>query len=136
MNVSVQWAGAMRFLGTSGSGHAVVMDTSAANGGLDSAAGPMEMVLLGLAGCSGIDVLHILQKKRIALDAMRIDIEAERKETHPKVFSRVTVIFHFSGNDLSEKALEQAVQLSMDKYCSVAGMVSQTAEIHWKVVVA
>ncbi len=135
MNVSVQWTSDMRFLGTSGSGHAVVMDTSEANGGLASAAGPMEMVLMGLAGCSGIDVLHILKKKRVELQGMHIDIEAERTDTHPKVFSQVTVVFRFRGADLNQKALETAVELSMEKYCSVAGMVSQTANIDWTVVI-
>ncbi len=135
MNVTVQWTSDMRFLGTSGSGHAVVMDTSEANGGLASAAGPLEMVLLGLAGCSGIDVLHILKKKRIELQGLWIDIEAERKDTHPKVFTQVNVNFRFRGTDLSQKALETAVQLSMETYCSVAGMVSQTANIDWKVVI-
>ena len=133
MNVSVRWTDGMQFVGLSGSGHAVVMDASEANGGFGSAAGPMEMVLMGLAGCSGIDVIHILKKKRVEFDGLVIDIEAERKDTHPKVFNHVKAIFRFRGANLQEKALETAVQLSMEKYCSVAGMVSQTAQIDWQI---
>ncbi len=133
MNVSVQWTGGMQFVGRSASGHAVVMDASKEAGGDNTAASPMEMVLMGLAGCSGIDVVHILSKKRTAFEEMKIDIEAERRDRHPMVFSQVHVHFFFKGRELKEKPVQAAVDLSMEKYCSVAGMVSQTAGMTWDV---
>lgn len=134
MNAAVQWTGDMRFIATADSGHALVIDTNAEHGGHNSASSPMEMVLMGLAGCSAIDVLHILKKKRLQPEAMEIRLEAGRRENHPRVFSDVHLEFRFAGSGLTVKALTTAVKLSMEKYCSVAGMVSQTAAIHWDVV--
>lgn len=135
MKVDVRWTGKRGFLGISGSGHAVVMDTSEANGGEGSAASPMEMVLMGLAGCSGIDVVSILEKKRVALEGLQVLINSERADEHPKVFTKVNLTFVFKGKDLNHKALEDSVRLSIDRYCSVAGMVNKTAEINWEIVV-
>lgn len=135
MKVDVRWTGKMSFLGISGSGHAVVMDTSQANGGEGSAPSPMEMVLMGLAGCSGIDVVSILEKKRVPFKGLQILIDGERAEEHPRVFTKVKMTFVFKGKDLNQKALEDSIRLSLDKYCSVAGIVSKTAEISWEIAV-
>lgn len=133
MEARVQWNGKMGFVGISGTNHAVVMDASQENGGDGAAASPMEMVLMGLAGCSGMDVVSILRKKRMNLWTMEIVLNAERADDHPRVFTKVDVTFMFRGEDLKEKALEDAVRLSMEKYCSVAGMINKTAEITWNV---
>lgn len=133
MEARVQWNGKMGFVGISGTNHAVVMDASQENGGDGAAASPMEMVLMGLAGCSGMDVVSILRKKRMNLWTMEIVLNAERADDHPRVFTKIDVTFMFRGEDLKEKALEDAVRLSMEKYCSVAGMINKTAEITWNV---
>ncbi|MCK9524628.1 MAG: OsmC family protein [Limnochordia bacterium] len=133
MQTQVKWNGKLGFVGITGSNHAVVMDVSKENGGDGAAASPMEMVLLGLAGCSGIDVALIVEKKRLNVRDFEIFIKAERADEHPQVFNKVDMTFSFEGDGLSRKGLEDAVRLSLDKYCSVAGMVNKTAEINWTV---
>ena len=135
MQAKVKWNGKMGFVGTSGTNHAVVMDVSKEAGGDGVAASPMEMELLGLAGCSGVDVALILQKKRLNVRDFQILVNGERADEHPRVFTKVHMAFVFEGEGLSPKALEDAVRLSIDKYCSVAGMVSKTAEITWNIEV-
>ncbi len=133
MQAQVKWNGKMGFVGISGTNHSVVMDVSKENGGDGAAASPMEMVLMGLAGCSGVDVAIIVQKKRLDVRDFEIIVNAERADEHPKVFTKVDMTFIFEGEDLSVKPLEDAVRLSIEKYCSVAGMVNKTAEINWTV---
>lgn len=133
MQVQVRWNGNMGFVGVSGTNHSVVMDVSKDKGGDGTAASPMEMVLMGLAGCSGVDVASIVRKKRLSVRDIEIKIQAERADEHPRVFTKVDMTFVFEGENLTMKPLEDAVRLSIDKYCSVAGMVSKTAEINWKV---
>lgn len=133
MEAKVQWNRKLGFVGVSGSNHAVVMDVIKENGGDGSAPSPMEFVLFGLAGCSGIDVALIVKKKRLNVRDFSISCQAERAETYPQVFTKVDMTFTFEGEDLSRKALEDAVRLSLEKYCSVAGMVNRTAEINWTV---
>jgi len=135
MEARVRWNGKMGFVGISGTNHTVVMDTRPEIGGDGAAPSPMEMVLMGLAGCSGIDVVSILQKKRVKLHSLEIALDAERAEEHPRVFTRINVRFSAAGEGLTEKHLTDAVRLSMEKYCSVAGMLSKTAEINWMVEV-
>lgn len=133
MQAQVKWNGKMGFVGISGTNHSVVMDVSKENGGDGAAASPMEMILLGLAGCSGVDVALIVEKKRLNVRDFEIIVSAERADEHPRVFTKVDMTFVFEGDDLTIKPLEDAVRLSIDKYCSVAGMVSKTAEINWTV---
>lgn len=133
MEAKVRWNGKMGFVGISGTNHAVVMDVSPEVGGEGAAPSPMEMVLLGLAGCSGVDVALILEKKKVKVRNFEILVQAERADEHPRVFNQVDLTFVFEGEDLRLKPLEDAVRLSLEKYCSVAGMVSQTATIDWKV---
>lgn len=133
MEVKVRWNGKMGFVGTSGTNHAVVMDVSPQVGGDGTAPSPMEMVLFGLAGCAGVDIALILEKKKVKVWDFEVFVRAERADEHPRVFTKVDLTFVFAGEDLRPKPLEDAVRLSIDKYCSVAGMVSQTATIEWKV---
>lgn len=133
MQAKVRWDGKLGFYGVSGSNHAVTMDVTKENGGNGTAPSPMELVLLGLAGCSGIDVALIIEKKRLNVRDFEVLVEAERTTEYPQVFSKVEMTFVFEGEDLSRKGLEDAVRLSLDKYCSVAGMVNKTAEITWTV---
>ncbi len=133
MKVQVSWDGKMGFWGISGTNHTVAMDVSPQVGGNGAAPGPLEMVLLGLAGCSGVDVVSILRKKNIELWDFKIFVEAQRGTEHPKVFTKVDLRFVFKGQDLSRKPLEDSVRRSLEKYCAVAGMVGKTAAISWKV---
>lgn len=133
VQAQVRWNGKMGFVGVSGSNHAVVMDVRKENGGDGTAPSPMELVLMALAGCSGVDVAQIVKKKRLKVRDFQVFVEGERAEEHPRVFTRVQLTFVFAGEDLTRKPLEDAVRLSLEKYCSVAGMVGKTEEIDWQV---
>jgi len=121
--------GQATFAARANSGHWAVMDTSPADGGAGGASGPMEMVLNALGCCSGIDILLILKKRRAQVDAFEINIEAERTDEHPRVFTKVHLEYILVGPNLKTAEVEKAIRLSIDKYCSVAGMVKKTAEI-------
>lgn len=129
MRARVTWEGAARFVGETESGQCVVMDGPPDAGGRDQGPRPMEMVLLGLGGCSAFDVVHILQKGRRSVTACEVTIEAERASTDPKVFTRIHMHFVVRGADLDRPRVDRAVSLSAEKYCSVARMLDSTAAI-------
>lgn len=135
MHVHVGWQGEAAFVGTTDAGNRVVMDGPPDAGGQDRGPRPMEMVLLGLGGCSAFDVVHILKKARQPLAGCEVDIEAERAATDPKVFTRIHMRFSLRGEGLSEKHVGRAVGLSAEKYCSVVRMLASTAEIthEWRI---
>lgn len=116
-------------VGKSDSTHWLAMDTSPAGGGLGAASSPLELVLIALGGCTSMDVLSILAKKRIKLDDYEVLLEADRAETVPRPFTAIRVLFHFYGENLKPEDLEQAVQLSYEKYCSVAAMLRPAVPI-------
>jgi len=117
------------FAGQSESGHTVVMDGPPDSGGKNLGVRPMEMLLLGLGGCSAFDVVHILRKGRQAITDCIAEIDATRADTDPKVFTRIHVHFIVSGRSLDAKRVEQAVKLSAEKYCSASIMLGKVAEI-------
>lgn len=117
------------FAALADSNHWVVMDTAPQEDGAGGSSGPMELVLQALGGCSGVDVLLILKKMRAEILDFSINIEAERAETHPRVFTKVHLEYVFKGEKLRDKDLERAIALSMERYCSVAAMLMKTAEI-------
>ena len=129
MKARVKWVEAVTFLGESGSGHAVVMDGPPDSGGRELGVRPMEMLLLGMGGCTAFDVLHILRKARQPVTDCVVELEAERATTEPKVFTHIHVHFKVSGDGLSEKQVARAVELSAEKYCSASIMLGATAEI-------
>jgi putative redox protein len=129
MKARVKWVEAVTFLGESGSGHAVVMDGPPDSGGRELGVRPMEMLLLGMGGCTAFDVLHILRKARQPVTDCVVELEAERAATEPKVFTRIHVHFKVSGDGLSEKQVARAVELSAEKYCSASIMLGKTAEV-------
>ncbi len=129
MKARVKWVQDRTFLGESGSGHSVVMDGAAEAGGRDLGVRPMEMVLLGLGGCTCFDVVEILEKSRQPVAGCVVEIEAERAETTPKVFTRIHVHFIVSGRGLNASKVKRAVNLSAEKYCSVSMMLNKTAGI-------
>ena len=116
-------------VGESGSGHAVVMDGPPDFGGQNLGVRPMEMMLLGLGGCTQFDVVHILKKGRNNVSRCEVELQAERAEQDPKVFTRIHVHFIVAGEGLTEKAVERAVSLSAEKYCSASIMLGQVADI-------
>lgn len=121
----------MTFAAKGGSGHWIMLDTKVENGGNEAATTPMELLLKSLGGCTGMDTLAILKKKRTPFSYLEINITGERAEDHPKVFTKIHVkfILHSNGGDKVLNNLERAVQLSHDKYCSVAAMLKNTVEI-------
>jgi putative redox protein len=124
----VTWTDSERFLGVSSSNHAIVVDA----GPEKTANGPMELVLIALCSCTAVDVVNILTKKREPFTAVEVRAEAERADQPPKVFTQVKLVYRISGK-VSRKAAEDAVRLSEEKYCSVAGMVSKTAKITYEI---
>ncbi len=129
MQASIKWIGAMAFEGVSGSGHTVVMDTSPEFGGNDKGPRPMEMLLLGMGGCTSIDVMNILRKARQDVSDCVAEITAERADEIPKVFTRIHVHFKITGKALEAKRVEHAISLSAEKYCSASIMLGKTAQI-------
>jgi putative redox protein len=129
MKARVKWLDHMSFVGESGSGHSVVMDGAPEAGGRNLGVRPMEMLLLGLGGCSSFDVVMILQKSRQAISDCEVLLEAERATEDPKVFTRIHLHFIVKGHNLSAEKVERAVKLSAEKYCSASMMLGKTAEI-------
>ncbi len=129
MKCRIKWLDYMTFVGESGSGHSVVMDGAAEAGGRNLGIRPMEMLLLGLGGCTAFDVVSILKKSRQNLVDCEIEIEAERAAEVPKVFTRIHLHFVVSGKDLDDARVRKAVELSADKYCSASRMLEKTAAI-------
>ncbi|MGB5539711.1 MAG: OsmC family protein [Gammaproteobacteria bacterium] len=129
MKARVKWVEAATFLGESGSGHAVVMDGPPEGGGRDLGVRPMEMLLLGMGGCTAYDVVHILKKARQPVTDCVVELEAERASTEPRVFTRIHVHFVVTGRDLPDKQVARAVELSADKYCSASIMLGKVAVI-------
>ena len=129
MKARVKWLDNMSFVGESGSGHSVVMDGAPDSGGRNLAARPMEMVLIGMGGCTAFDVVMILKKARQPVDDCIVEITAERAEEIPRVFTRIHAHYVIKGKGLSEKQVEKAVNLTAEKYCSVSIMLAATAVV-------
>jgi len=129
MRARVKWLDHMSFVGESGSGHSVVMDGAPEYGGRDLGIRPMEMLLLGLGGCSSFDVVSILKKSKQHFVDCEVEVTAQRAETHPKVFTTIHLHFKLSGENLSEKKVQRAIELSAEKFCSASIMLGKTADI-------
>lgn len=129
MKARVKWLDHMSFVGESDSGHSVVMDGAPESGGRNLGVRPMEMLLLGLGGCSSFDVVMILQKARQDVTNCEVEITAERADTEPKVFTNIHLHFIVEGNDIAEARVARAVSLSAEKYCSAAKMLEKVATI-------
>lgn len=129
MHATVKWVGGAAFEGTPGSGHTVRMDGPPDFGGQDSGVRPMEMLLLGLGGCSAFDVVHILQRGRHPVSDCVVEVDAQRAESDPKVFTRIHMHYRVSGDGLGDAAVRRAVDLSAEKYCSASIMLAQVAEL-------
>ncbi|HNX72421.1 OsmC family protein [Rivihabitans pingtungensis] len=129
MKAKLKWIDGVCFMGETGSGHAVVMDGAPEGGGRNLGPRPMELVLLGTAGCTSYDVLSILRKSRQDVRDCWVELDAERAEVDPKVFTRIHFHFVVTGRGLKADAVERAIKLSAEKYCSASIMLAKTAEI-------
>ncbi len=129
MKAKIKWVEGMMFMGQSGSGHAVVMDGPPDLGGKNMGIRPMEMMLMGLGGCTAFDVMLILQRSRQEVTDCVAELSAERAETDPKVFTKIHIHFVVTGKNLKEKMVKRAVGLSATKYCSASIMLAQTVDI-------
>lgn len=129
MEAKVRWVEGRMFVGESGSGHTVVMDGPADHGGRNMGVRPMEMILLGVGGCSSFDVVEILQKGRHDVRGCVAELTAERADSIPSVFTKIHLHFVVTGHHLKQDAVERAVKLSAEKYCSASIMLGKVVDI-------
>ncbi|HEY7749369.1 MAG TPA: OsmC family protein [Aestuariivirgaceae bacterium] len=129
MKARIKWVEGRTFIGESGSGHKLVLGTAFGPEGRTPGASPMELVLIGTGSCSAYDVVHILEKGREAIEDVVVELEAERAEQDPRVFTRIHMHFVVKGRRLSREKVERAIQLSVEKYCSASAMIAKTATI-------
>lgn len=129
MKARVKWVQDVMFLGESGSGHSVVMDGAPDAGGRNMGFRPMEMMLMGLAGCSAFDVVLILKRGREEITDCIVDVDGDRAATDPKVFTSVRMHYIVTGRNLDARKVERAVKLSEEKYCSASAMFGKTATL-------
>ncbi|PCI42935.1 MAG: hypothetical protein COB49_13025 [Alphaproteobacteria bacterium] len=134
-NITVKWAGKMTFIGEATSGNTVTMDAGVGNGGLGLGHSPMNLLLMGAGGCASIDVVMILQKGRNNITDCVVQVSGQRADEMPKVYTDIHMHFMVSGKGLKQSAVERAVKLSMDKYCSASAMLAKAAKLtyDWEV---
>ena len=125
MEAKVVWKGGMSFAGSSESGFIVPLGTSPSVGGDDDGFRPLELIAVGLAGCTAMDVVSILKKKRQEVSTFEVNVHAQQNETHPKVFTHLLIEYVIKGENLSREAVERAVELSAEKYCPAQAMLKQ-----------
>jgi len=135
MDAKVIWKERMSFEGTSDSGFKVPLGTSPNVGGDDDGFRPLELLAIGLAGCTAMDVISILRKKRQEISSFEVMVHAERSEEHPKVFTHLSIEYVISGKDISLEAVERAVELSANKYCPAQAMLKHVAPMEMKVTI-
>jgi putative redox protein len=129
MKASVKWDHGLSFAGTADSGFTVNLGGSPAAGGDDDGLRPMELILIGLIGCAAMDVISILEKKRQSVTGFQVEAEADRAESHPKVFTQIRIHYVVEGQNIDPRAIERAMQLSEERYCPAQAMLAKAAEI-------
>lgn len=130
----ITWQSNMAFE-ASVNGHQIIMDADSTVGGQDQGPRPKILLLAGLGGCTGMDVVSILAKMKIIPEKFWMDITAELSDEHPKVYNQIKLIYYFKGENLDRDKLEKAVNLSKERYCGVSAMLSKSAEMHTEVVI-
>ena len=133
MKATLKWLGEVAFEAVSESGHRIVLDGAPEHGGRNRGVRPMESVLIGVGACSAFDVVSILKKARQEVSDCEVQLEAERAETPPKVFTRIVMRFVVSGRNLRSSAVERAVKLSAEKYCSATAMLRPKVDIQHEI---
>jgi putative redox protein len=129
MDAKVNWQGRLTFTGTADSGFEIPLGASRRVGGDEDGLRPMELIALGLAGCTAIDVISILQKKRQQVTDFRVEVHSEQASEHPRVFTRMLVDYHVTGSGVEEVAVVRSIELSATKYCPVQGMLAPVVPI-------
>jgi putative redox protein len=135
MDAKVIWKNKLSFTGTANTGFTLPLGADPMAGGDNDGFRPMELFLVGLAGCTAMDVISILQKKQQDVKAFEVLVHAERAETHPKVFTDITIEYVITGNNISEEAVQRAVDLSTNKYCPAQSMLSKAVPINQKITI-
>ena len=130
VKIEVRHLEKMKFEGVNSEGKKILMDGKPPFGDGEYPS-PMELLLMSLAGCTAMDVVSILNKKRVKFENFKVEVEGVRREQHPKVYTYIKVKYYFKG-DIPQKAVEQAIKLSMEKYCSVSAMLKATAKVEWE----
>ena len=131
IEAKVTYVDGLQFVGEAASGHAIVMDGDKEVGGRNTGARPMELLLIGLGGCSGMDVVSILKKKKQEINGVEIKVKGEKAENYPKKFTDMDIEFIVRGRNVSDDAVKRAVELSMEKYCSVKATLEGSAKVTW-----
>ena len=129
MEALARWKEGLQFQGRFSTGGAILMDASEEQGGADNGARPVELLVMALAGCSGMDVLAILRKKRVEVSSFQVSVQGEQERRPPKVFKQLRVVYDVTGRGIRLEAVQQAVHLSERKYCSVSAMIGQAVSI-------
>jgi putative redox protein len=136
MHAAVTWSQGLTFRATAESGFELGLGASPSVGGDDDGFRPMELIAIGLAGCTAMDVISILQKKRQHVTAFEVQVEAEQAEDHPHVFTRARLVYRISGRDIDRQAVERAIELSSTRYCPAQAMLGQvmTLELDYQII--
>ncbi len=132
-NADVRWAGRMTFIGKAGTNHLVPMDTVPEFDGDNSATKPLELLLVALGGCTGMDIVPLFRKMRQDVTAVELNITADRSEEHPKVYTKIDIEYVVTGRNLDEQKVRHAVDLSQEKYCSVSAMLKKACPVNYTV---
>lgn len=135
MNAEVSWKSGMTFTGTAGTGFQVPLGAEPAVGGANDGFRPMELMAVSLAGCTAMDVISILQKKRQDVTAFEVKVKAERAQEHPKVFTRAVIQYDVTGHSVQEAAVRRSIELSAERYCPAQGMLAQVMPIELDYVI-
>jgi putative redox protein len=133
---TVRWAGKMTFLGKAGTNHIVPMDTTPDFGGDSSATKPLELLLIGLGGCTGMDIVSLFKKMRVDFSGIEMNLTAERSEEHPNVYTKIDLEYVIYGQGIDEEKVKRAVELSQEKYCSVSAMLRKSCPVNytWRII--
>ncbi len=135
MKVAIKYVDGLTFIGKGESNNWVTMDASPKVGGSGAGTSPMEFLLMGLGGCTAVDVILMLKKRKKQVDKFDIEISSKRADEHPKVFTEIHMSYKFWGKDLTNKEIERAIELSENKYCSASAMIAKTAKITYDFVI-
>jgi putative redox protein len=128
---TVRWAGKMTFIGRAGTNHLVSMDTTPDFGGDNSATKPLELLLLALGGCTGMDIASLFKKMRVDFSGIEMNLTAERSEEYPNVYTRIDLEYVIYGRGIDEEKVKRAIELSQDKYCSVSAMLRKSCPVNY-----
>jgi len=133
MQASVRWVKGMQLVATAGSGHAIVLDTTADHGGTATGTKPLELLLDAVAGCTAMDVVPLLGKMRVGFTGLQVNVFAERAEEHPRVFTSIRLDYVVTGPAVDEAKVRRAVELSQERYCSVSAMLRKACPVTWTI---